>query len=46
MTTENFFDGHFFLTIMLVWAIMSPCSLGCYPIMGYLEKRHEPEKSS
>ena len=45
MTIEKKFSMViFFLTIRLVWTIMSPCSLGCYPIMSYLEKRHELEK--
>ena len=44
MTIEKISMVIFFLTIMLVWTIMSPCSLGCYPIMSYLEKRHELKK--
>ena len=45
MTIEKIFSMViFFLTIMLVWTIMSPCSLWCYPIMSYLEKRRELKK--
>ena len=46
MTIEKSFDGHFFLDNHVGLDYNESMFVRVLPIMGYLEKRHELEKSS
>lgn len=46
MTIEKAFDGHFFLDNYVGLDYNEPMFVRVLPIMSYLEKRHELEKSS